>query len=190
MEWYEEWSEQHHQKYYKKHRDFYAEPSIEFVEPFPLADDFYYVGDRLVGILLADMNGEEKIHRSFGKVLYEKLFDLLQKKFCKGPAGLYEETMKQMVKEYAKQNRPDGKICFLATDPKAKMRGVGSMMLLELEKREPGKTVYLHTDDACVYQFYEKRGFDRVCETEIELNTKTKQIPLKCFVYSKKLWEG
>ena len=149
-----------------------------------------YVGDRLVGILLADMNGEEKTHRSFGKVLYEKLFDLLQKKFCKGPAGLYEETMKQMVKEYAKQNRPDGKICFLATDPKAKMRGVGSMMLLELEKREPGKTVYLHTDDACVYQFYEKRGFDRVCETEIELNTKTKQIPLKCFVYSKKLWEG
>ena len=48
MEWYQEWSQQHNQKYYEKHRNFYAEPSIEFIEPFAIADDFYYVGDKLV----------------------------------------------------------------------------------------------------------------------------------------------
>lgn len=149
-----------------------------------------YVGDRMVGILLADMKGEEKKYRSLGRFLYVKIFDFLQKKLYKDGAGLYEETTKQMLKEYLKQNKPDGEIIFLATDPKAKMRGIGSMMLLELEKREPGKTVYLYTDDACAYQFYEKRGFDRVCETEIELDMKTKKVPLKCFVYSKKLFEG
>ena len=149
-----------------------------------------YVGDRLVGVLLADMKGEVKKYRSLGRFLYVKIFDIVQKKLYKNGAGLYEETTKQMLKEYLKHNVPDGEITFLATDPKAKMRGVGSMMLLELEKREPGKMVYLHTDDACVYQFYEKRGFERVCEMEIELDMKTKKVPLKCFVYSKKLFEG
>lgn len=149
-----------------------------------------YVGERMVGVLLADMKGEEKKYRSFGRLLYVKIFEFLQNRFYKDGAGLYQETTKQMLKEYLKQNEPDGEIVFLATDPKAKMRGIGSMMLLELEKREPGKTVYLHTNDSCMYQFYEKRGFERVYETDIELDVKTKKVPLKCFVYSKKLWEG
>lgn len=149
-----------------------------------------YVGERLVGVLLAEMKGETKKYRSFGRFLYVKIFEIMQKKFYKGNAVLYKETSQQMLKEYLKQNKPDGEIIFLAADPKAKMRGVGSMMLLELEKREPGKTVYLHTDDACVYQFYEKRGFERVYETDIELDMKTKKVLLKCLIYSKKLWEG
>ena len=149
-----------------------------------------YVGERMVGVLLADMKGEEKTYRSFGRLLYVKFFEFLENRFHKDGATLYQETMKQMLKEYLKQNEPDGEIVFLATDPKAKMRGIGSMMLMELEKREPGKTVYLHTNDSCMYQFYEKRGFERVYETDIELNMKTKKLPLKCFVYSKKLFEG
>jgi metallo-beta-lactamase class B len=52
MEWYEKWMRQHNMAYDKKHRDFYAEPSIEFIEPFKIADDLYYVGDRLVCIHL------------------------------------------------------------------------------------------------------------------------------------------
>ena len=149
-----------------------------------------YVGERMVGVLLADMKGEEKKYRSFGQLLYVKLMGFVQKRFHEDDAMLYTETTKQMLKEYLKQNEPDGEIVFLATDPKAKMRGIGSMMLMELEKREPGKTVYLHTNDSCMYQFYEKRGFERVYETDIELNVKTKKIPMKCFVYSKKLFEG
>ncbi len=148
-----------------------------------------YSGERLAGVLLADMKGEEKEYRSVGKFIYVKLFDLLQK-FRKDESGLYKDTKKQMLKEYLKQNDPDGEIIFLATDPKAAMRGIGSMMLLELEKREPGKTMYVHTDETRAYQFYEKRGFERVCETDIELDVKEKKMPLKCFIYSKKLWEG
>ena len=52
MTWYEEWSQQHTQKYNDKHQAFYAEPSIEFIEPFKIADDLYYVGDRLVCVHL------------------------------------------------------------------------------------------------------------------------------------------
>lgn len=34
------------------------------------------------------------------------------------------------------------------------------MLLRELEEREKGKKVFLYTDSACTYQFYEHRGFE------------------------------
>ena len=43
------------------------------------------------------------------------------------------------------------------------------------------------TDNACTYQFYEHRGFERMEEKEIILEMPKGQVPLKCFVYSKKL---
>lgn len=52
MEWYSELMAQHSQNYNQKHADFYAQPSIEYIEPFKIADDLYYVGDRLVCVHL------------------------------------------------------------------------------------------------------------------------------------------
>ena len=52
MAWYNEWAQQRSQKYNEKHLAFYAEPSIEFIAPFKMADDLYYVGDRLVCVHL------------------------------------------------------------------------------------------------------------------------------------------
>lgn len=52
MEWYNEWAQQHSQNYHNKHAAFYAQPSIEYIEPFKMADDLYYVGDRLVCVHL------------------------------------------------------------------------------------------------------------------------------------------
>lgn len=52
MEWYDEWAKQRSQNYNNNHLAFYAEPSIEYIAPFKIADDLYYVGDRLVCIHL------------------------------------------------------------------------------------------------------------------------------------------
>ena len=52
MEWYEEWIKQRAENYHQKHLAFYAEPSIEYIAPFKIADDLYYVGDRLVCVHL------------------------------------------------------------------------------------------------------------------------------------------
>ncbi|MCI1135489.1 GNAT family N-acetyltransferase [Enterococcus gallinarum] len=41
------------------------------------------------------------------------------------------------------------------------MKGLGTRLLNELQKRVQGKEIYLFTDSACTYQFYEKRGFQR-----------------------------
>ena len=82
---------------------------------------------------------------------------------------------------------PDGEIIFLAADPDCGIKGIGTALLNALEKKEKGKTVYLYTDNACTYQFYEHRGFERVGEKEIVLEMPKGKVPLKCFIYSKKI---
>lgn len=144
-----------------------------------------YADGKFVGVLLAEMKGEEKTHQNFLQKIYVKLVDGIQKSFFKGGAGLYEDTTKEQLAHYLKSNTPDGEIVFLAADPDCKIKGIGTALLNVLEKKERGKTLYLYTDDACTYQFYEHRGFKRVEEKEVILEMPKGKVPLKCFVYSK-----
>lgn len=93
--------------------------------------------------------------------------------------------MKKQLAHYLQSNKPDGEIIFLAAGPDAKIKGIGSALLNALEEKNKGKTIYLHTDDACTYQFYEHRGFIREEETDIVLEMPKGKVPLKCFIYSK-----
>ena len=144
-----------------------------------------YADEKFVGVLLVEIYGEEKKHRVWTERLYVKFVDIIQRLFFKGGAGLYEDTVKAQLAHYLQNNKPDGEIIFLAADPDAKIKGVGSALLHALEERTSGKTLYLHTDDACTYQFYEHRGFRRVEEQDIVLEMPKGNVPLKCFIYSK-----
>ena len=144
-----------------------------------------YADGQFVGVLLAEIYGEEKKHRVWWQRLYVGFVDAVQKLFFQGGAGLYDDTVKAQRAHYLQSNKPDGEIIFLAADPNARVKGVGTALLRELERREPGKTLYLHTDDACTYQFYEHRGFQRVEEQDIVLEMPKGKVPLKCLLYSK-----
>lgn len=143
-----------------------------------------YYGDELAGVLIADIYGETKYHKSFSKSLYVKFVDFIQKTFFKNSVGIYDETNKKMLAKYKENNTPNGEIRFLAANPNLKIKGIGTMLLSELERREKGKEVYLFTDDQCTYQFYEHRGFEKVGEENIELGL-DKKVPLKCLLYRK-----
>lgn len=146
-----------------------------------------YAGNELAGVLLAEIKDEEKKYHFFWKNLYVRIFDFLQNTFFKGGAGAYDNTNKEMFLQYSKHNFPDGEIIFLAANPEIKAKGIGSLLLKELEFREQGKELYLYTDNACTFQFYEHRGFKRSCEKDISLVIGSKTVPLKCFLYSKTL---
>lgn len=146
-----------------------------------------YVEDRFIGVLLAEIKGEPKRQQSIPQKFYIKLVDTIQNSFFKGSTGLYEETCKELLAHYLESNTPDGEIIFLSADPDCEIRGIGTALLHALEKKEKGKTLYLYTDDACTYQFYEHRGFKRVEEKEIILDMPKGKVPLQCFIYSKKL---
>lgn len=144
-----------------------------------------YVDDKFVGVLLAEIKGEPKKHSSFPEKVYVKIVDVIQKLFFKGGVEIYDETTKEQLTEYLKATKADGEIVFLAADPDCGVKGVGTALLNALEAVEGGKTIYLHTDNACTYQFYEHRGFERVKEKEITLEMPKGNVPLKCFLYSK-----
>lgn len=146
-----------------------------------------YADSEFVGVILAEIKGEGKKQQSFLQKTYVRFVDVIQKTFFKGGAGLYEDTTKEQLAHYLKFNTPDGEIIFLAADPDCKIKGIGTALLNALEAREKGKILYLYTDDACTYQFYEHRGFKRVEEKEIVLEMPKGKVPLKCFVYSKKI---
>ncbi|WP_277409970.1 GNAT family N-acetyltransferase [Lacrimispora xylanisolvens] len=99
----------------------------------------------------------------------------------------YDEANKVMLNEYLENATPDGEICFLTTDPKMQGKGIGSLLLEELGRREKGKQIYLYTDDNCTYQFYEHKGFERLKEKEIKMEIGGKNVPLTCLLYSKQL---
>ena len=146
-----------------------------------------YAGDTFAGVLLAEMNGGQRKYRSFWKSLYAKAFDILQNLFAKGGVGVYDETNKELFSQYCKNNTPDGEIIFLAANPAVKAKGIGSLLLKELERHEKGKQIYLYTDDACNYQFYEYRQFERAGEKDIVLHLGNRTVNLKCLLYSKVL---
>ena len=144
-----------------------------------------YADNEFVGVLLAEIYNKEKKHQILTEKMYVKFVDIIQKLFFKDGAGLYEDTVKEQLAHYKKNFTPNGEIIFLAANPDAKIKGVGTALLNSLEKELTGKTIYLHTDDACTYQFYEHRGFQRVEEKEIVLEMPKGSVPLKCFIYSK-----
>lgn len=146
-----------------------------------------YSGDRLLGVLLAAVEGERRVYPSLWGTLLVKLLDKLQSLYAKDGPSVYEGANREMFAWYRQDHAPDGEIVFLAVDPEWEGRGIGSLLLAELERREAGKTLYLYTDDACTYPFYEHRGFTRVCEKDVVLTITGKVTPLKCMLYSKEV---
>ena len=144
-----------------------------------------YQGDVLAGLLLAQMQGEEPRCCSLWCRLYVCMVEFVQKHLFRDSVGVYDEVNRELFAAYCKEYQPDGQIVFLAAAPGTK--GVGTLLLRELERREPGKTIFLYTDDNCTWQFYERRGFDRAGEKDIIMELNGKQLPLKCLLYSKKI---
>ena len=146
-----------------------------------------YEGDKLAGVLLAEIKGEKPVQYSFFRNIYVKVFDALQHLFAGRAVVAYDEANKKMLADYKSKVKTDGELIFLAADPCIKGKGTGTVLLDELKKRESGKRIYLFTDNACTYQFYEHRGFNRVEEEHVELDLENRNVPLDCYLYSRVL---
>ncbi|MDO4293940.1 MAG: GNAT family N-acetyltransferase [Eubacteriales bacterium] len=149
-----------------------------------------YDRDVLAGVLLARISGEPAVCRSPKRAAYVNFFNLLQKLFADGSAGVYDRVNREMFREYARDYRPDGEIVFLAANPALFSRGTGTLLLRELARREPGKELYLYTDNACSYPFYERRGFARAGERPVVLSIGSRKVDLHCFLYRRVMDES
>ena len=145
-----------------------------------------YEDNNLVGVLLVNIKGQKKIVKSPFKKLYVKLVSLFMSIFYKNTASVYDKANQEMFAKYKETNNPDGEILFLVSDPNCLGKGVGTFLLSELQRVEKDKTIYVYTDDQCIYQFYEHRGFIKEGEKDIVMEFDD-DIKLKCMLFSKKL---
>lgn len=144
-----------------------------------------YVNNVFVGVLLADMRNEAKRYHNIWRSVFVKIFDVLQHIAAGKGVSEYDNANRQMFASFCENHTPSGEIIFLAADPECKIKGVGTALLSAFEKEIKGKLIYLYTDNACTYQFYEHRGFEKSEEQNIILDLKNKKVPLKCLLYSK-----
>lgn len=145
-----------------------------------------YQGKDFKGVLIARMKGKAP----YGGVplrcrFFVKFIAQLEKLGILGRPAPYVKANDALLEKFNSEYAADGEILFLVSDIKQKVRGVGTFLLREFERREKGKRVYLFTDDSCTYQFYERRGFERAAERKAVLGSSGRQVALNCFLYSK-----
>jgi ribosomal protein S18 acetylase RimI-like enzyme len=146
-----------------------------------------YMDNRLVGFLLAKINNERCVYTSFFARLYVNIVQAALNTFYKDSNNIYDRYNAEMMAEFTKDKKPDGEIVFLAVDPAIHGRGIGSLLLNQLEQDEKGKLIYLYTDSGSTYQFYEKRGFIRAAQRDVKLKIHNQEVSLSCFLYCKTL---
>ncbi len=144
-----------------------------------------YMGDTLVGVLLVDINNQPKKFPSFWYRAFVRFASFIINLGYKDASSTYDDANKEILAAYKKNHKPDGELNFFAVDPNITGKGLGTLLLNELEKREKGKHIYLFTDTGSTYQFYSHRGFDEVGRKDISLEIHGKNLPLTCLLFSK-----
>ena len=139
----------------------------------------YDENDEFAGVLLAEIYDKESSEKPSipESYLKKQKSDPVISEFD----DEYDRVNSEMLSDYRDGSQVDGELCLFAVDPNRKGQGIGSILLAEFEKRVKGKNIFLYTDSNCTYQFYEKRGFERVDEREIKLG----ETVLYCYLYNK-----
>lgn len=148
-----------------------------------------YDGNRLTGFLLAAFEGEAHPYARSAQARFHRMFTALSKLVPYAAAEEpYDRANEEMREELPFE--PDGEIVLFAADPACQGRGIGTKLLDELSRLRPGKRVFLYTDDACTYRFYESRGFDRMGKRRVELPLPQGNLSMESFLYAKTLPES
>lgn len=145
-----------------------------------------YEHDKLVGVLLVDMIGQPKAGSSLARRTFVRFVDVLIRYFYDDSTA-YEKANAKMLNGLRSRTRPDGELSFFAVHPERNGHGIGTLLLQELSRLEPGKLIYAFSDSASTYQFYERRGFIMLSSAEISLSVGQREVPLTCYLFCKVL---
>lgn len=145
-----------------------------------------YMNGKLVGVLLADIKNEPKLFTSWWYNFFIKSVSFFINLGYKDASDIYNNVNTEMLENFKKKDNPDGEINFFAVDPTIKGKGIGTLLLNELEKELKGKLIYLYTDSGSTYQFYQHRGFEESEKRNIEMEIQGRKLPLTCFLFSKR----
>lgn len=176
------------------HLDRYVENALErwiyekYVIREALARSNYLIGayrdDKLVGFLFGCFKGQPLPYRDSRFIFLQRLFKLLERLSPSSSRGDAYDAANRAMKA-SLRSEPDVELVFFAIDPACKRKGVGTKLLAAFERACAGMDMFLRTDDACTYQFYEHRGFMRAAERDVAMGGSKGTFTLKCMMYVK-----
>lgn len=146
-----------------------------------------YHNNTLVGVLLVDINGQDKLFHSKIRSFFVKFSDFIISGFFSNSSDAYNQANKYMLHKFMADHEPDGEIIFFATDPVHHGKGVGSLLLNKLEEEQRGKLIYLFTDSGSTYQFYQKKSFQQSGRCVVEIRNGDDLVTLVCYIFHKVL---
>jgi len=146
-----------------------------------------YDDNKLVGVLLADINNEKKLFNSIKHRIMISIAEFIINCFAKNASDEYHNANKKMLIDFNEKNNPDGEINYFAVNPQIKGQGIGTLLLNRFEEMTKGKLIYLYTDSGSTYQFYYHRGFVESGKRDIKMIISKKEVDLTCFLFSKRI---
>lgn len=144
-----------------------------------------YDGEKFAGVLLLDLAGEEKVYHSWWAQKFVAFMEWIMNRSYSDMSDQYSDANVEMLTDYKARHHVDGELNFFLVNGEITGKGVWSKLLAEAEKELRGKHIYLYTDDGSTYQFYDKRGFNRVNEKEISMPKGSESVKLTTMLYVK-----
>jgi ribosomal protein S18 acetylase RimI-like enzyme len=147
-----------------------------------------YDGDRLAGFIFAKADTEPTLPTTGWVRFKDRVASWLINRFDHGSTELYYATNEGLLADLRKSANPTVEITFFAVDTEVRGKGVGSLLLAEVERRFAGQTAFLYSDTGAVFQFYLARGFTKAGSRDILLPLgRGKTHPLTCMIFTKLL---
>ena len=164
---------------------------IEFYDALMRATETLaaYEDGEFAGVMVLGVNGKPKLKVGLGKKIMVKFFKWLEKVAHNKEDDSYDEINTELLAKYKKENDYDGEIIFFVANPDLKIKGIGTQILNELERRYDGKTFFLFSDSGCTHQFYEHRGFTKYAEKINRFTVSGEKRSIINYLYVKTLGE-
>lgn len=150
-----------------------------------------------VGVIMGNAKSDYSAIKHFPYLVkdlwYGMKIALYGRKYKKQAAGY--KDIHTIYREFSGKHKGefDGVLTLFAVNQDCRGFGIGKTLLeylLNYLEKQEVKHIYLYTDTTCTYEFYERRGFERMESKELRMEHGGKPFQMEVFLYGYSLAKG
>ena len=116
-----------------------------------------------------------------------RLFEAAQGLLFRGGGDVYARANRELFAQYEKAHAPDGEITFLAADPALEGQGTGTRLLRSWRGARRQGVLPCTRTTAATSPFTNIAASSAPGERDIVMELNGKRVPLRCFLYRRRL---